>query len=210
LRERSAHALRDHLYSDLDYQTRMARFLENHDEPRAAATFPFDIHKAAAIITYLSPGLRFFHQGQFQGSKKRISPHLVRGPVEPVDELMKSFYASLLHVLRRPVFRNGQWQLLECAPAWDGNNSSDDYVAFAWHNFAGERVIVAVNYAPHHSQCYVRLPFPGLPGRNWKVQDLLSSASYIRNGSDLESRGLYLDVPPWRYHVFELTSTQGT
>ena len=63
----------------------MARFLENHDEPRAATSFSIEIHQAAAVITYLSPGLRFFHQGQLEGKTKRISPHLVRGPKEPVN-----------------------------------------------------------------------------------------------------------------------------
>ena len=50
-----------------------------------------NIHKAAAVITFLSPGLRFFHQGQFEGRKKRISPHLVRAPHEPVDEALQIF-----------------------------------------------------------------------------------------------------------------------
>ena len=122
----------------LDYQNKLARFLENHDEPRAAATFPPEVHEAAAVITFLSPGLRFFHQGQFEGRKKRISPHLVRGPDEPIDQRLKQFYDRLLAVLRRPVVRDGQWQLLECVPAWDGNWTSDCFVAFAWQG-AGRR-----------------------------------------------------------------------
>ena len=28
--------------------------------------------------------------------------------------------------------------------------------------------------------------------------------SYDRDGSDLVSRGLYLDMPAWSYHVFEM------
>ena len=40
----------------------------------------------------LAPGLRFFHQGQFEGRKKRISPHLGRGPSEPVVEELRDFY----------------------------------------------------------------------------------------------------------------------
>ena len=39
LREGHARPVRDHLRAGLDYQNKMARFLENHDEPRAAATF---------------------------------------------------------------------------------------------------------------------------------------------------------------------------
>src|SRR5215831_12410660 len=85
LREDHAGPVREHLQADLDYQNKMARFLENHDEPRAAATFAPGMHEAAAIITFLSPGLRFFHQGQFEGRRKRISPHLVRAPKEPTD-----------------------------------------------------------------------------------------------------------------------------
>jgi hypothetical protein len=86
LRDGHARSVREHFHAGLDYQNKLARFLENHDEPRAAATFAPEVHEAAAVITFLSPGLRFFHQGQFEGRKKRISPHLVRGPEEPLDE----------------------------------------------------------------------------------------------------------------------------
>ena len=96
LREGHARPVREHFHAGLDYQNKLARFLENHDEPRAAATFSPEVHEAAAVITFLSPGLRFFHQGQFEGRKKRISPHLVRGPEEPVDQKLKQFYDRLL------------------------------------------------------------------------------------------------------------------
>ena len=102
LRDGHARPVREHFHAGLDYQNKMARFLENHDEPRAAATFPPEMHEAAAVITFLSPGLRFFHQGQFEGRKKRISPHLVRGPDEPIDARLKQFYDRLLSVLHHP------------------------------------------------------------------------------------------------------------
>src|SRR4051794_12941775 len=92
LRDHHARPVREHFHAGLDYQDKLARFLENHDEPRAAATFPPGIHEAAAVITFLSPGLRFFHQGQFEGCKTRISPHLGRGPCEETNSTIKSFY----------------------------------------------------------------------------------------------------------------------
>ena len=131
LREGHARPVREHLYAGLDYQDKLARFLENHDEPRAAATFAPGMHEAAAIITFLSPGLRFFHQGQFEGRRKRISPHLVRAPQEPVDEALRQFYDGLLAVLRQPVVRDGQWRLLECVPAWEGNGTWDGFIAWS-------------------------------------------------------------------------------
>jgi hypothetical protein len=204
LREGHATPVRDHFHAEIGYQNRMARFLENHDEPRAAAAFARDVHEAAAVITFLSPGLRFFHQGQFEGRRKRISPHLVRAPDEAVDEPLNRFYRRLLTVLRRPVVREGRWQRLGCAPAWEGNGTNDCFLAFAWNGDGPERLLVVVNYAPNQSQCYVPLPFPDLAGRRWLLADLLGDAAYERDGGDLGARGLYLDLQPWGYHVFHL------
>ncbi len=208
LREGHARPVREHLHAGLDYQNRLARFLENHDEPRAAATFAPGMHEAAAVITYLSPGLRFFHQGQFEGRRKRISPHLVRAPAEPVDGTLQQFYDGLLAVLQQPVVRDGQWRLLDCAPAWDGNWTSDCFIACSWEAPDGQRRLIAVNYAGNQSQCYVRLPFPDLGGRLVRLKDMMGEASYDRGGDDLVSRGLYLDLLPWSYHVFEMTTVR--
>ena len=205
LREGHARPVRDHLRADPDYQNKMVRFLENHDEPRAAATFTPGIHEAAAVITFLSTGMRFFHQGQLEGRKKRISPHLVRAPKEPTDETLHQFYERLVAVLRRRTVRDGQWQLLDCVPAWDGNGTSDSFLAYAWQGPGKERLLVIVNYAATQSQCYVPLPFPDLVGRTVRFKDLMSEASYERHGDELLSRGLYLDVPGWGYHVFEVS-----
>ena len=204
LREGHARPVRELFHAGLDYQDKLARFLENHDEPRAAATFSREVHQAAAIISFLSPGLRFFHQGQFEGRKKRISPHLVRGRQEPIDEKLVQFYDCLLEVLRRPVLRDGQWQLLECTPEWEGNWTHDRFVVFAWRGPKGESLVVAVNYAPHQSQCHVRLPFADLAGKKWQLKDQLRSASYEWSGDDLQENGLFLDLAPWQASVFDL------
>jgi len=204
LRDGHARPVREHFHAGLDYQNKLARFLENHDEPRAAATFPPEVHEAAAVITFLSPGLRFFHQGQFEGKTKRISPHLIRGPYEPIDERLAQFYDRLLTVLKKPVAREGQWQLLKCRPAWEGNWTADCFVAFAWQGAGEERLIVAVNHAPNQSQCYVKLPFADLANSQWQLKDQMSGVTYERAGNDLQSRGLYLDIPPWHYHIFKL------
>jgi hypothetical protein len=210
LREGNARAIREHFYAEPAYQNKLARFLENHDEPRAASTFENAVHKAAAVISFLCPGLRFFHQGQFEGRKKRISPHLIRAPRElPVAEI-QLFYSELLSVLKNPIFRNGKWQLLKCRPAWDGNESWDAFLAFAWENTDGGRALVTINYAPHASQCYIRLPFLELAEQTVRLTDQMSNALYDRNGNDLLSGGIYLDLPAWGYHIFEVAVPEKT
>ena len=203
LRDGHAKAVREHFLADLQYQNKLARFLENHDEPRAATTFCPACHKAAAVVSFLCPGLRFFHQGQFEGRRKRISPHLVRAPVEPLDQGMGEFYDRLLSVLRQEVVRSGNSQLLGCRPAWDGNRSSDSFIAF-WWELNEQRFLVVVNYSGEQGQCYVTLPFSALANAGWRLTDLLGDAVYERVGSDLLERGLYLDEPAWKAMVFTL------
>jgi hypothetical protein len=36
----------------------------------------------------------------------------------------------------------------------------------------------------------------------------MSSAIYDRNGQDLSSHGLFLDLGPWAYHVFDVEVVQ--
>lgn len=199
-----AKPVREHFYAGLDYQDKLARFLENHDEPRAAITFEQKKHEAAAVITFLSPGLRFFHQGQFEGRKKRISPHLVRAPKEPINEEIKQFYNQLLLVMKNPAFREGQWNLLECKASWGDNATFDSFVVFDWEGKQRKRWIVVVNYALYQGQCYVHLPFPEIEGQSVLLTDVMGKETYIRDGNELLSRGLFIDLPAWGYNVFEV------
>jgi glycosidase len=196
--------VREHLRAGLDYQSRLARFLENHDEPRAATTFPAPQHEAASLITYLTPGLRFFHGGQLEGRRVQLSPHLVRAPDEAVDPEVQRWYAWLLALLGAEVFRDGAWQLLEAGPAWDGNGTWTSLIAWAWTS-ASSRWLVAVNYSAEPAQALVRLPFDDLGGRVWRLTDRAGGGVYERPGDDLIRRGLYVDRPAWRAHVLEMT-----
>jgi hypothetical protein len=110
----------------------------------------------------------------------------------------------LLPIVAAEPFHGGTWRLEECLPAWDGNWSAETFLAFTWEDSAGRRRLVAVNYAPHQSQCFIRISFPDLDGRQWQFRDLLGDACYVRDGNDLRCRGLYLDMAPWHYHLFEL------
>ena len=203
LRERNTGAVRAHLSAPVDFQNRCARFLENHDEPRAAAVFPPEVHRPAALLTYLTPGLRFFHEGQLEGRRAHASIHLARRRVEAVDSALQTFYGQLLECLRRPQVRGGRWNMLLCRPAWEGNLTVEQFLAFSWERGPGPRLVAAVNYGAARGQCYVGLPFPELRGKHVLLRDLFSAAQYEREGDELVSRGLYLDMAAWGYHLFE-------
>jgi hypothetical protein len=199
-----AGGVRGHLRADAEYQARSARFLENHDEPRAAATFEVGArHRAAAVVTYLTPGVRFFEDGQREARRVHVPVHLCRAPVEPDRDDLVAFYAALLAVLDDPVVHDGTWRLIDPSSAWDGNASHEQLVAFAWATADGAlRYVAAVNLADTWSQGYLPLPDADLAGRTVTLVDRVGPDRFERDGDDLAARGLYLDVAPWAHHVF--------
>jgi glycosidase len=200
-----ARSVREHLWAAADFQERSARFLENHDEPRAAAVFAPEQQQAAAVIAFLAPGLRFFHEGQLDGRKVHVSMHLGRRPDEPGDAVLRAFYDRLLAVLAREEVHEGRWRLCECRAAWPENPTWDRFVVMAWEH-ARQRLLAVVNYGPTRAQCYVQVPFAGL-GRSVVLRDLLGDARYERDGGELAARGLYLDLPPWGRHAFAVEAS---
>ncbi|MFL5242065.1 MAG: alpha-amylase family glycosyl hydrolase [Gemmataceae bacterium] len=202
LRARDAAGVRGHLNADLGFQQKSVRFLENHDEPRAASMFDWPIHQAAAIVTFLVPGLRLFHDGQFEGRRIKVSMHLGRRPAEGLDSDIQAFYERLLKCIKRSELNSGHWRLLHCRPAWDGNPTWWFYLAFSWEGDA-KTTLVVVNFGPTRGQCRIELPFADLAGKKFTLTDLMGSSIYERDGGELACNGLFIDLPAWGYNVFD-------
>jgi glycosidase len=204
LRGVAAVPVRDHLCAALSFQERSLRFLENHDEARAAAAFAPDVHRAAAVIAYLTPGLRLFQEGQREGRRHRVPMQLARRPAEPVDPSAVQFYDRLLGALTRPEVRQGSWRLRDAGPAWSENRSHLQLVAMTWA-LGDRRLLAAVNYGPSAAQGYLLLDWLDGADRPVLLRGLLDEVSYQRTSAALSTAGLYLDLPPWGYHLFEVT-----
>ncbi|HST52391.1 MAG TPA: alpha-amylase family glycosyl hydrolase [Pyrinomonadaceae bacterium] len=198
-----ATSVRAHLNADLSYQSRLARFIENHDEPRAMQAFGPVRAPAASTLAFTLAGLRLLHEGQLEGRRVKLSVHLGRGPREAPDVATEEHYRRLLAALSRDVFHGGDWRQVEPQEAWAGNPSRQNFVASLW-TFEDEIRLAAVNLSPDGAQCYLPLGLPALAGRAWVLSDLLSDARYERDGDSLNSPGLYLDVPAFGRHLFEI------
>ena len=157
------------------------------------------------MVTFLSPGLRLFHHGQFEGAYLRVPAHFCRAPVEAINQKCAHFYATLLRILKETsAFRNGVWSQIDAHAAWLDNWTFECFVAYAWASDSGSRHVVVVNYAGNRGQCRLKLPFPELRGTAVHLVDALATECYLRDGNDLVDNGLYIDLGPWRFNVFEL------
>ena len=197
----NAVSVRLHLCADPAYQNKLVRFIENHDEPRAAAAFPPAKEHAAAVAAATLPGARLFHEGQFEGRKVRLPVFLSRRPQETLDPELQQFHEKLLSVATGATFREGQWKLCEQS-GWPDNTSYEHLVAWSWEK-GDEHYLIAVNLSDTAAQARIRVPWDGVPGHMWSLNDKLSGRTFDRSGDDLASSGLYVDLGPWNSHLFE-------
>jgi hypothetical protein len=198
----NAESVRLHLCADPAYQERMVRFLENHDEPRAAATFSSGKAQAASLVLMTLTGAKLLHEGQFEGRKVRLPVFLGRRPAEEVDHDLLAFYRNLLRATDHEVFRNGQWHLCE-RTGWPDNLSHLNILAWCWVRDS-EGYLIVVNFCEGQSQALVRLPWAELKGRWWRLTDVLSQDIFDRSGDEMLEPGLYVDLGPWKYHLLRL------
>jgi hypothetical protein len=194
-----AESIRRHLCADMAYQNRLVRFIENHDEPRVRSVFSDPKARAAAVTMATVVGAKLFHEGQFEGRTVRPPVFLNRRPVEPADLDLQAWYRVLLKAASLEALRHGDWQLCN-RTGWPDNPSCQNLVTWCSRGPEGRHLVV-VNLSDSPAQGLVWLPWDDLKSRVWKMTDLFTEAEYERSGDDLCGSGLYVELPPWGYHV---------
>jgi len=197
----NAESIRLHLCADLAYQGKLVRFIENHDEPRAAAAFLPTKQKAVALTAATLPGIRFFHEGQFEGRKVRPPVFLGRRADEPLDRDLHDFYTKLLEAVNRPVFRYGQWSLCE-RTGWPDNLTFQNLVAWSWSD-TDEHLLIVINLSDFPAQARVKFRCDAPSDGMWQLVDMLAGGTYERDGNEMGFPGLYVELGPWNYHFFQ-------
>ena len=128
---------KEYLARTADIQPHMVHFIENHDEPRAAARLPLDQALAAGAIMATLPGASLIHHGQIEGKRVKIPVQLSRGPNEAPNPLATAFYDRLYASFKKTSRYYGTWSIHEC--------DNPGFISYDWHN-DGEIVTFVANY----------------------------------------------------------------
>ena len=150
-------SVRRHLLADICYQQKMVRFIENHDEPRVAASISSGKERAAAVAMLTLMGAKLLHEGQIEGRKVRLPVFLGRRPAEPVDRDLRIFYEQLLKAVTLDVFRDGSWRLCRRS-GWQDNQSHLKLLTWCWSKNE-ERFLVVINFCRESTQARVGVPW---------------------------------------------------
>ncbi len=200
-----AASVRSHLHAERRYQNKLVRFIENHDEQRAAASLvPAERAKAAAVAILTLPGAKLLHEGQFEGRRIRLPVFLRRRPDEPEDTELQGFYRRLLDAVGAEPALRGEWSLCETG-GWPDNPTHDNLLAWCWR--AGDRrLVVIINDSGRESQGRIFLPWPDVAEAEWRLTDPINEQEYLRSGVQMSTSGLYVSLAPWSWHYLTVSS----
>lgn len=196
-------AIRGHLRADMAYQSRLVRFIENHDEPRARTEFGPERSRAAAVLALTLPGAKLTHEGQELGHRIKLPVQLARRPPEDDDPTLRSLHRTLLSEVATPVYREGTFTLRDPTPAWNAIDEHQNLIAYTYRH-DNERRLVVVNWSDSPGQARIPMPDMNLAGKTWHLHDALNSAEYDRSGDEMATIGLHVVLGPWSAHVFSL------
>jgi hypothetical protein len=198
-----AEQVRLHLTADDEYQHRLVRFIENHDEPRAAPTFGSTRSQVAAVTALTQTGARLVHNGQLEGATVHLPVFLGRYPAEPTDAALLAFYRSFLPALADPTFRRGRWRLCDRL-GWPDDDRYQNLLAWCWEG--DTRWLIVVNLSGAAAAGLVRTPWADLRGRPWQLADPTQNLIFVRSGDDLVD-GLFVELDAWRWQMFRIDPT---
>jgi hypothetical protein len=196
-------SVRAHLAAGAGEQEHRLRFVENHDEPRAAATFGYAQLRAVTVVMSTLQGARLYYDGQLEAAQVRVPVFLGRGPDETPDPVFAAFAHRLLAAISVLDIHDGAWELVDTS-GWPDNASHEQLVSWTWTNPHGRHLVV-VNLSEHPAQARVHPSWAGeLIGDDWDLHDLLGEEVYQRDGDELAVEGLYVELPAWGAHLLTI------
>ncbi len=194
--------VRSRLKDDLAYQSHLARFLENHDEPRCAAVFSAERLACAGTLMGTLPGLRLYQQGELDGSKIHLPITLRMAADEPPDPSTAAFFAKILRITGEDVFHRGSWNLLTVTP--EGDAPPDGLIVYEWRSENSWKVI-AMNLVDQPSQGRVHFGGRLLPAKEYVFYDELNDVRYVRAGDEVRGAGLFVRREGIQAHIFDVS-----
>ncbi|NTV02054.1 MAG: alpha-amylase [Chlorobiaceae bacterium] len=132
--------LKGHLMADWNYQKKLCRFIENHDEIRASERFGPN-HAVAALVLLTTPGMHLVHQGQLSGLKRKIPVQLLRHAKEPAHKSLLHLYLMLFAFRSEAILQEGK-------PEWLELNANGESLCFGYARSIEERhAFVLANFS---------------------------------------------------------------
>ncbi|TXT64987.1 MAG: Alpha-amylase [Promethearchaeota archaeon] len=191
--------IREHLKADFNFQKKLVRFLENHDEPRIASIMNPSQSRVAALLILTLPGMGLIHEGQMKGYRISIPVQLKRRIEESVNEELRSYYHLLLQTVKQNQIKKGKWEL--CT-----EEEQSSVIAYHWWSKETEgEFLIVVNMTDQHLKTNVKIPNLQIDSFNIKFEDQLNNDTSRYITDLIKKVGLLVELEAWEGKIYQIS-----
>ena len=201
LRHSPPHEVFLHLKADLAYQSKLTRFIENHDEMRSLTAFGALLPANAALFSGL-PGLKVFFQGQMEGRQIRLPIQIRQAKAEKDVPAISAFYASLMPVINHEIYHSGVWRLKEVFV--HTNQSNDNLISYLW-KFGQELRLTIVNLSLETSSGRVCFQDDVDEEIDYQLVEVFSGQPSRENGKIMAHPGLIFELTGGQAQIYKIS-----
>jgi len=188
-------SIKAHLQAEWEYQSRLIRFVENHDESRAASAFGVKRSLAAAAIVLTLPGARLMYDGQPVGKRIKCPIELGRCEHEALEPEVHALYQRLLPAIASTCYDDRSWHLchIEGQDFWQS-----PFISYVWE-LEQALLLVVVNYSDQSQTGQINLTEFGSSIR--AITELMHQHPV---SLDENPSALMIQAEPWDVQIFRI------
>jgi alpha amylase-like protein len=205
VRDMNVAELHARLSADIQHQSRLTRFLENHDEPRSLDVFGRQRLPSVVPLMGALPGMRLYYQGELEGCEAHLPIMLRLQTACLPDPYCLELFDKVLRITKQDVFHHGDWRLLPVTLETDGTFAN--LIAYEWR-LANARKVIVVNLAGGAAQGRILTGDKTLGVCDYIFYDELHDVRYPRNGEELQKMGLFVRLEGFQVHLFDVTPAE--
>jgi hypothetical protein len=191
-----------HLKADITFQSKLVRFIENHDEARSLEAFGAARVKPAAALYSLLPGMKLYFHGQLQGRRVKLPVQLSHARVENADLDIESFYNQLLAAVNDDVAHRGLWKLKAVYPHADENSGNLIACTRQLHQ---DIKLVIVNFSSQPAQGRIVFQDDIQESLEYLFIDRLNGERFTRQGVWMAHPGLIFELSGYQASLFDIS-----
>ncbi len=194
-----------HLKAGMDFQSKLVRFVENHDEIRSLKAFGPARARAAAALCAMLPGMKLYFHGQLEGGRGKLPLQLRHGLMETADPETEVFYRRLLAAVNDRTAHSGRWKLKTVYPHADDNSGN---LIACTRQIGDEMKLAVVNLSPEPGQGRIVFQDDIQESREYVFMDRLNGQSFKRKGLWMAHPGLIFELTGYQSRLFDIKQVE--
>jgi len=203
LRNDNAQKIISHIQAEWDYQIKLLRYIENHDEERAVNVFGEEASLAAAVLIMTLPGACLIYEGQMDGNEIKLPIQLGKNPMETPNLKISVFYDKFLNIISYIEKDKAKWSICEVNQIEYADSSFNNIISYVWET-SQKTFLIVVNYSINPAKAHIKIKDKKYGSSQWSFKDLIRDEEFQYLGKDLDEYGLFVQLNPWKSHIFQV------